>query len=66
MYYVVENHVGGGYFAAKCDEYTEEELQETCEDCGDSDSIIGTIEHKNELGEFVKQYEKEHYGQQSI
>ena len=50
-YWVVEDHLGGGFYLMP-EDTPEEELREVevyCDTCGDNDSIIGQFSNWNQL-----------------
>ena len=50
-YWVVEDHLGGGFYLMP-EDTPEEELREVevqCDKCGDNDSIIGQFSNWNQL-----------------
>ena len=51
QYWVIENHLDGGFYLMPEDAPEEEleEIENTCEMCGDHDSIIGQFSEWNQL-----------------
>ena len=50
-YWVIENHLDGGFYLMPEDAPEEEleEVEDTCDMCGDHDSIIGQFSDWNQL-----------------
>ena len=50
-YWVIENHLDGGFYLMPEDTPEEEleEIEDTCEICGDHDSIIGQFSNWKQL-----------------
>ena len=51
QYWVIENHLDGGFYLMPEDipEEELEEVEDTCDMCGDHDSIIGQFSDWNQL-----------------
>ncbi|MFK4838385.1 hypothetical protein ACI1UE_01580 [Lactococcus petauri] len=51
QYWVIENHLDGGFYLMPEDTPEEEleELEDTCDMCGDHDSIIGQFSEWKQL-----------------
>ena len=51
QYWVIEDHLGGGFYLASEDTPEEEleEFEEYCETCGDNDLIIGMFSNWKQL-----------------
>ena len=51
QYWVIEDHLGGGFYLASEDTSEEEleEFEEYCDTCGDSDLIIGKFSDWKQL-----------------
>lgn len=51
QYWVIENHLDGGFYLMPEDTSEEEleEVEDTCEMCGDHDSIIGQLSNWKQL-----------------
>lgn len=58
-YYLVESHLGGDYFERVTDDPDQEDfIQETCDECGDNDWIVGEFSTYEEGEKIIK---SQHY-----
>lgn len=54
QYAAVENHYGDDYVAEVNSEKDIEEIQEVCERCFDSDSVLGVFDTKEEAKKYLR------------
>ena len=47
QYWVIKNHLDGGFYLMPEEEL--EEVEDTCDECGDFDSVIGKFSNWNQL-----------------
>ena len=56
MYYVYRNHLSEGFYAST-EELSYSELY--CEQCGDSDNLVGTADNEQDLAELMEHLVRE-------
>lgn len=48
-YYLVYSHETGSLYFLSVDQFSEEEIEEYCETCGDCDQILGVVKNANDI-----------------
>lgn len=60
-YYLVYGHDTGSLYFLGVDQFSEEEIEEYCETCGDHDQILGVVKNANDIRNVIAESDFDFY-----
>lgn len=60
-YYLVYGHETGSLYFLDVDQFSEEEIEEYCETCGDHDQILGVVESAGDIKKVINESDFDFY-----